>query len=477
MDREGSHNSPEGTTLGLEKEPVKREIEDYQKELEESGPIGGLGGHQDHELTAKIDHKNPYEDDANSPDDLEAENGSFLFDDGEMPADVGPVENTIEDEFELSWSCLKDVKNEEEENERLRFLLHDNDSDINEDLSNLAEVIPGLVSIHRTMMYQGSSNVLSSPNKAYSSKVLGSVHNLSSPTSSKKERPENEKESRSIEITRSPDAVDMPPKQGLAKVEEDENEDKSVALRGSLAALNLVHGGVEIIPPSDAGGLASRRVSIEDIPEDHDQEPCASPLKSLNVNRVIIPENSKFFKPATGCRDASDFIVRCIVARLRSGITVVKHAHSRWAKSQLRTFTIHEDGRSLTWNPAIAERKAGSSGSSVGAIAKANKKRSVPKLDLRECFEVRHAWTTDPNNPNFTGTKVLRLKCEPENAHKSFSLMFADRTVDITAMTADQCRVLMEGFSALCYRLQMAMPLTGNNKINKKKFHSRISLR
>jgi len=123
MEREGSLNSPEGTTLGLEKEPVKREIEDYQKELEESGPIGGLGGHQDHELTAKIDHKNPYEDDANSPDDLEAENGSFLFDDGEMPADVGPVENTIEDEFELSWSCLKDVKNEEEENERLRAFL------------------------------------------------------------------------------------------------------------------------------------------------------------------------------------------------------------------------------------------------------------------------------------------------------------------------------------------------------------------
>jgi len=47
-----------------------------------------------------------------------------------------------------------------------------------------------------------------------------------------------------------------------------------VALRGSLAALNLVHRGVKIIPPFDAGGLDS----CSSIPEDH--EPCASPLKS-----------------------------------------------------------------------------------------------------------------------------------------------------------------------------------------------------
>lgn len=28
--------------------------------------------------------------------------------------------------------------------------------------------------------------------------------------------------------------------------------------------------------------------------------------------------------------------------------------------------------------------------------------------------------------------------------------------MDITAVTADQCKVLMEGFSALCFRLQVA---------------------
>ena len=36
--------------------------------------------------------------------------------------------------------------------------------------------------------------------------------------------------------------------------------------------------------------------------------------------------------------------------------------------------------------------------------------------------------------------------------------------MDITAVTADQCKVLMEGFSALCYRLQVANMVARGNK-------------
>jgi len=64
----------------------------------------------------------------------------------------------------------------------------------------------------------------------------------------------------------------------------------------------------------------------------------------------------------------------------------------------------------------------------------------------------------------FTGTPILRQKCEAANAHKSFALIFPKRTVDITAVTADQCKVLMEGFSALCFRLQMANLAGKKNK-------------
>lgn len=139
------------------------------------------------------------------------------------------------------------------------------------------------------------------------------------------------------------------------------------------------------------------------------------------------------FKPATGCTNASDFTVRCFVARLRSGITVVKHGRSRWSKSRLRILYLDPDEPSfLTWRPAAGESPS--------------RRKQPTKLDLRTCSEVRHAWSPDPLNPMYTGTPILRLKCETANAHKSFALVFPKqkRTVDITALTADQCKVLME---------------------------------
>ena len=45
-----------------------------------------------------------------------------------------------------------------------------------------------------------------------------------------------------------------------------------------------------------------------------------------------------------------------------------------------------------------------------------------------------------------TGTLILRQKCEAANAHKSFAIIFPRRTVDFTAVMADQCKVLIEGF-------------------------------
>lgn len=162
---------------------------------------------------------------------------------------------------------------------------------------------------------------------------------------------------------------------------------------------------------------------------------------ATQTHEVRMPMLLSTFKPASGCTNASDFIVRCFVARLRSGITVVKHGRRRWCKSRLRILHVHTDGRSLSWKPALGEPSSG---------------KAPPKLDLATCMEVRHAWSPDPDNPMFTGTPILRQKCEAANAHKSFALIFPKRTVDITAVTADQCKVLMEGFSALCFRLQVA---------------------
>jgi len=162
---------------------------------------------------------------------------------------------------------------------------------------------------------------------------------------------------------------------------------------------------------------------------------------ATQTHEIRMPMYLPNFKPATGCTNASDFIVRCFAARLRSGITVVKHGRSRWCKSRLRILHIHPDGKSLSWKPAQGEPTSS---------------KRPPKLDLTQCLEVRHAWSPDPQNPMYTGTPILRQKCEAANAHKSFALIFPKRTVDITSVTADQCKVLMEGFSALCFRLQVA---------------------
>ena len=137
---------------------------------------------------------------------------------------------------------------------------------------------------------------------------------------------------------------------------------------------------------------------------------------------------------------------RPFIASLRAGITVVKLGRSLWCKSRLRVLHIHPDGRSLSWKPGKGEP---------------NSAKRPPRLDLGTCLEVRHAGTPDPQHPMYTGTSNLRRKVRRKYAHQSFSLIFKERTVDITAITASHCKVLMEGFLELCYRLQ----LTSTNAI------------
>lgn len=215
---------------------------------------------------------------------------------------------------------------------------------------------------------------------------------------------------------------------------------------GSDQALSSDHSKPR--PPGD---------SVEDMGLGGDFQNISS-AQSLSTatqtHEVRMPMYLPTFKPATGCTNASDFIVRCFVARLRSGITVVKHGRSRWCKSRLRILHIHPDGRSLSWKPAMGEPTSS---------------KRPPKLDLTTCLEVRHAWSADPQNPMYTGTPILRQKCEAANAHKSFALIFPKRTVDITSVTADQCKVLMEGFSALCFRLQVANLAGKGNKVGGQK--------
>lgn len=160
------------------------------------------------------------------------------------------------------------------------------------------------------------------------------------------------------------------------------------------------------------------------------------------------------FTPAQGCYNASDFVVRCFTARLRTtGFTVLKHNRSRWSKAKHRILYLLPDGKTLSWR--IPDDEA----AEESGKPKQNVPNKVkhPKIDLSTCVEVRHAWTKDPQSrDNKRGTAVLRHRLSKSQlASKSFSLIFKSRTLDLTAFSNDQCKVMMEGFSALSFRLQL----------------------
>jgi hypothetical protein len=178
---------------------------------------------------------------------------------------------------------------------------------------------------------------------------------------------------------------------------------------------------------------ARRRASMEQTCIDIDKFEPSTQMKTSKLPK---------FTPAVGCTNASDFLVRCFAARLRAGITVIKHNRSRWSKSQLRTLFLLPDGKTLSWRNAEGDNLKGG-------------KAKRPKLDLIRCVEVRHAWSRDPSTKKQTGTAVMRKRCKDGLASRSYALIFNKRTLDMTALTTDQCKLLMEGFTALCFRLHL----------------------
>mmetsp|Transcript_64618 Transcript_64618/g.75820 ORF Transcript_64618/g.75820 Transcript_64618/m.75820 type:complete len:289 (-) Transcript_64618:956-1822(-) len=169
-----------------------------------------------------------------------------------------------------------------------------------------------------------------------------------------------------------------------------------------------------------------------------------SSMKKSPKSKDVIPKKSKTFIPATGCNNSSDFLVRCFAARLRNGITVIKHPKRKYSKSKQRILYVASDGRSLAWKAPLTK-----------SISCAADKDQV--LDLTSCTEIRRASSPDPTSSNMRGTPILRQKCtNTDMASRSFSLIFPDRTVDITALNDDQYKMLLDGFSALIYRLKIA---------------------
>lgn len=213
--------------------------------------------------------------------------------------------------------------------------------------------------------------------------------------------------------------------------------DSQQSYGASMYTVNQVYQEIDMYQQK-----ARRRASLENTCVDIDNYMDVA----TKVKGVKVPN----FRPAEGCRNASDFVVRCFSARLRiSGFTILKHNRSRWSKGKNRVIYLLPDGKTLTWRSSDDDI-AGNGGGSEKAH---HSKR--PKIDLSTCLEIRHAWSADPAAKNKRGTPVLRSRCKEGLAGKSFALIFKQRSLDFTAFSNDQCKVMMEGFSALCFRLQL----------------------
>lgn len=200
-----------------------------------------------------------------------------------------------------------------------------------EDLSNLADIVPGLVGMHKSLQSHFGSGF----KKAYSSKALekhGCVKIIG--------------EVFSVEVT---DDKPIGEKTTAAAAENKNNNEQVVEDNTEIKIGEMVEHqpiGAEFAPEDPVvGQLHLREVDNTDAVSGHSAGSISegdgsgyeesTTFRSIMASQVVIPETDSF-TPATGCRDASDFIVRCFVARLRSGITVIKHGRSRWCSSKLR---------------------------------------------------------------------------------------------------------------------------------------------
>jgi len=198
-----------------------------------------------------------------------------------------------------------------------------------EDLSNLADIVPGLVGMHKSLQSHFGSGF----KKAYSSKAI------------EKHGVKIMGEIFSVEVSNGkPIGEDIAAASAFA---EKQNHDEQIPeghteeIMGHQPMVAELSRKAPVIEQSNlrelnnTDAISGRSAgSISNDDESGYQE--STTFRSIIASQFTIPEMDSF-TPATGCRDASDFIVRCFVTRLRSGITVIKHGRGRWySTSKLR---------------------------------------------------------------------------------------------------------------------------------------------
>jgi hypothetical protein len=70
--------------------------------------------------------------------------------------------------------------------------------------------------------------------------------------------------------------------------------------------------------------------------------------------------------------------------------------------------------------------------------------------------QVRAGTAVDPQHKGKFGTEVLRRNVRKQTVHLTFSLITADRTLDIEAMNEEEFDTLLQGFEAMLAKTQAA---------------------
>jgi hypothetical protein len=182
-----------------------------------------------------------------------------------------------------------------------------------EELSNLADIVPGLVGMHKSVQSHFGSGF----KRAYSSKAI------------EKHGVKIVGEIFSVEVSN-----DKSVGEKIATASPGSKENNEQGPEGHTKDMIGHQPIVAEFSRKDTDAISGHSAGSISEDDESGYEDSAT-FRSILSSMFVIPESDSF-TPATGCRDASDFIVRCFVTRLRSGITVIKHARSRWCSSQLR---------------------------------------------------------------------------------------------------------------------------------------------
>jgi hypothetical protein len=126
---------------------------------------------------------------------------------------------------------------------------------------------------------------------------------------------------------------------------------------------------------------------------------------------------------------------------------VLKHPSHRLASPSPRLLFTKDNGNTICYK-SISDQ-------SQSVPPQFTQNTYVHCFHIADLLEVRHGWTSDPVAPHLSGTKTLRRKCPPRDSLRSFSLIFANRTVDFTASSCDQLVILLSGLNGLALKHQM----------------------